>query len=328
MTSLKNTIIAELDILRQISTTETAGVFKARSYAAAIKALEAIPTINTVADLGNPKKGDGLGTEIRKKIAHVIEHGSLDIPADVRAIATALEAFQNIYGVGPKKAQDLIAAGYTTIGQLRTASTANPKLLNKNQQIGLRYYDDLLTRIPRKEMDHHAATLMAAKPASLEGVIVGSYRRGSPNSGDIDMLIRTADAKVDAGAALATFVATLKASGYIREVLAQGPHKCLAISQLPGMPEGRARRLDLLVTPPEEFPFAVFYFTGCDTFNVAVRSHALTRGYTLNEHALTHVSTGKAIGGIKTERDIFTVLRLEWREPHERTGPDVVVSCA
>lgn len=328
MTTLKQTIIAELDILRRISTTETAGVFKARSYAAAIKALEAIPAINTVADLPPPKKGDGLGAEIRKKIAHIIEHGSLDIPADVRASATALEAFQNIYGVGPKKAQDLIAAGYTTIAQLRTAAQTNPKLLNKNQQIGLRYYDDLLTRIPRAEMDQHAAILMGAKPAALEGVIVGSYRRGAANSGDIDMLIRTADATVDAGAALATFVATLKSRGYIREVLAQGPHKCLAISQLPGMPEGHARRLDLLVTPPEEFPFAVFYFTGCDTFNVAVRSHALERGYTLNEHALTQVSTGKPVGGIRTEKDIFTVLRLQWREPHERTGPDAVISIA
>lgn len=325
MTTKKAIVIAELDILRRISTTESAGVFKARSYAAAIKAIEALPALETVADLPAPKKGDGLGAEIRKKIAHILEHGSLDIPAAIRASATALEAFQNIYGVGPKKAQDLIAAGYTTVAQLRVAAAANPKLLNKNQQVGLRYYDDLLTRIPRAEMDQHAATLMAAKPAALEGVIVGSYRRGAANSGDIDMLIRTADATVDAGAALATFVATLKASGYIREVLAQGPHKCLAISQLPGL---AARRLDLLVTPPEEFPFAVFYFTGCDTFNVAVRSHALERGFTLNEHALTQVSTGKPVGGIRSERDIFAVLKLQWREPHERTGPDAVVSTA
>lgn len=321
MTTKKAIVAAELDILRRISTTETAGVFKARSYAAAIKAIEALPTLETAADLPPPKKGDGLGAEIRKKIAHILEHGSLDIPADVRTSATALEAFQNIYGVGPKKAQDLIAAGYTTVAQLRVAAAANPKLLNKNQQVGLRYYDDLLTRIPRAEMDRHAATLMDAKPAVLEGIIVGSYRRGASNSGDIDMLIRTATSSVDAGAALATFVATLKASGYIREVLAQGPHKCLAISQLPGAP---ARRLDLLVTPPEEFPFAVFYFTGCDTFNVAVRSHALERGFTLNEHALTQVSTGKPVGGIRSERDIFTVLKLQWREPHERTGPDAV----
>jgi DNA polymerase/3'-5' exonuclease PolX len=171
-------------------------------------------------------------------------------------------------------------------------------------------------------MDAHAAQLMAAKPAALEGVIVGSYRRGRPDSGDIDMLIRTTDAAVDAGKALADYVKQLRGTGYIKEVLAIGEHKCLAISQLPGE---KARRLDLLVTPPEEFPFAVLYFTGSDGFNVRMRQLALERGFTLNEHALTHVKTGKTVGGIKAEADIFAALKMEWREPVDRTGPEAVV---
>jgi DNA polymerase/3'-5' exonuclease PolX len=146
------------------------------------------------------------------------------------------------------------------------------------------------------------------------------------------MLIRTARADVDAGAALADYVKRLQAAGYVREVLAQGEHKCLAVAALPsatpsssaasGAGKRVARRLDLLVTPPEEYPFAVLYFTGSDGFNVAMRAHALTRGFTLNEHALTQVSTGRPVGGIKTERDIFTVLKLQWREPEDRTGAD------
>lgn len=321
---IRPTIVAELDILRRIAVTESAGVFKARAYANAIKAIQAWPTpIYGVADVPAAAKGDGIGKEIRIKILRIIEEGCLDIPEADRARATALEAFQGIYGVGPKKAEQLIDAGYTTIAEIRAAQAANPKFLNKNQQIGLRYYDELQLRIPRAEMDAHAATLMAHKPAALEGVIVGSYRRGAANSGDIDMLIRTANPAVDAGAALSDFVAALRTAGYIREVLAHGDHKCLAISQLPSQP---ARRLDLLVTPPAEFPFAVFYFTGCDTFNVQVRSHALELGFTLNEHALTHIASGKPVGGIKMERDIFTALKLVWREPHERTGPDAVVS--
>ena len=323
---IRPTIIAELDILRRIAVTESAGVFKARAYDNAIKAIRAWPTpIHCVEDVPAAAKGDGIGKEIRIKILKVIEDGQLDIPEADRARATALEAFQGIYGVGPKKAEQLIDSGYTTVDEIRAALAKNPKLLNKNQQIGLRYYDDLQLRIPRAEMDVHAEILMAHKPAALEGVIVGSYRRGAANSGDIDMLIRTADPSVDAGAALSEFVTRLRSSGYLREVLAHGDHKCLAISQL--LPEGSAaRRLDLLVTPPEEFPFAVFYFTGCDTFNVRVRSHAQELGFTLNEHALTHVASGKAVGGIKTERDIFKALKLEWREPVERTGPDAVVS--
>ncbi len=323
---MKSTILAELEILRRLSLTETAGVFKERSYAAAMKAIAAWPDpITSMADVPAPAKGDGVGTEIRKKIERILTTGSLDIPADVRARATALEAFQNIYGVGPKKAMDLIAAGYTTVAELRTAAATNAKLLNKNQRIGLQYYEDLLLRIPRAEMDQHAHTLMTAKPTSLEGVIVGSYRRGQSNSGDIDMLIRTASAGVDAGAALTAFVTALRELGYIREVLAHGEHKCLAISQLPGCP---ARRLDLLVTPPEEFPFAVLYFTGSDGFNVRMRGVALERGFTLNEHAITQVSTGRTVSGIKSERDIFRMLKMEWREPHERIGAEAVVVTA
>ena len=323
MTDHKTTIIAELDVLRRISVTETAGIFKARTYAAAIKTLGALSHVRSVEDLPASQKGDGLGKEVRAKIAKIIAEGSLDISPEVRARADALDVFAGIYGVGPKKAEELLAAGYTSLAGLREAVGAGTLKLTKNQLAGLKHYEDINSRIPRAEMDAHAALLMGAKPAALEGVIVGSYRRGRPDSGDIDMLVRTARADVDAGAALADYVSALRAAGYIREVLAQGEHKCLAIAALSN---GSARRLDLLVTPPAEFPFAVFYFTGCDTFNVRVRAHAQERGFTLNEHALTQVSTGKTVKGIKTERDIFSALKLKWVEPVDRTGPDAVVA--
>lgn len=320
-------IIAELETLRKLAATETAGTFKVRSYTAAIKALQALPhPIRALTDLPPPAPHDGLGAKIRDKIATILTTGSLPITAEARARATALSAFQQIYGVGPKKAEQLVAAGYTTIADLRAAAAATPDLLNRNQHTGLRYYEALLERIPRAEMDAHAALLMAHKPAALEGVIVGSYRRGRPDSGDIDMLLRVPNPTDDAAAALAAYVRSLQVAGYIREILAQGDHKCMAIAALPSASgtEATPRRLDLLVTPPDEFPFAVFYFTGSDTFNVAVRSHALSLGFTLNEHALTSLKRGLPVKGLKTERDIFTALRIAWREPHERTGPDAL----
>jgi len=319
MTDFRPTIIRELGILKSVSATETGGVFKVRSYATAIKTLQALPPIYSLTDVPESKKGDGLGVEIRKKIETIIEMGELDICPAVRERATAMEAFTNIYGIGPKRAEDLIAEGYTTIKQLRTAVVVNPSLLNKNQKVGLRYYEQLLDRIPRDEMERHAALLMAKKPTALEGVIVGSYRRGQSSSGDIDMLIRTADAKVDAAKSLREFVESLKAAGYIKEVLALGDHKCMAISELS---PGKGRRLDLLVTPPEEFPFAVFYFTGSQGFNVAVRSHALSKGYTLNEHGIKRVTTGLPVSGIKTEKDIFALLKILYREPTDRDGSE------
>jgi DNA polymerase/3'-5' exonuclease PolX len=323
---LRPAIIADLDILRRTSSTEPAGVFKARSYEGAIQYLRALPTpIRSLEDLPAYKKGDKLTGKLREKVVERITTGVMAEAERARAerAPDSIEAFLGVYGVGPKKALDLIAAGYRTIADLRIAAVANPKLLNKNQRIGLQYYEDLQQRIPRAEMDEHAARLMAAKPAALEGVIVGSYRRGRPDSGDIDMLVRTTDASVDAGKALAAYVGALKAAGYIKEVLALGEHKCLAIAQLgEGVP---ARRLDLLVTPPAEFAFAVLYFTGSDGFNVRMRQIALERGYTLNEHALTEVRTKEAVTGINTERDIFDFLHMVWREPTERTGAEAAV---
>jgi DNA polymerase/3'-5' exonuclease PolX len=336
MTDYKERIISELEVLHAVAPLEAAGTFKARAYATAIKTIAALPRVISPADLPAPAKGDGLGKEIRAKILTILEHGRLEIEPEVRAKAAALTTFRGIYGVGPKKAEELVAAGYYTLDAVRAAAAANPKLLNKNQKIGLQYYADINSRIPRAEMDEHEKLLMAAKPLALDGVIVGSYRRGRPDSGDIDMLLRTANIEMDAGEALADYVEDLKARGYIREVLAHGEHKCLAVAALPGSSSSvagdtgkmKARRLDLLVTPPPEFPFAVLYFTGSDGFNVAMRAHALTRGFTLNEHALTQVSTGKTVGGIKTEQDIFKALKLQWREPEERTGPDACVPIA
>lgn len=325
MTDYKDKIIAELEVLHAVAPLEAAGTFKARAYATAIKTIAALPRVTSPADLPAPAKGDGLGKEIRAKILTILEHGALEIEPEVRAKAAALTAFRGIYGVGPKKAEELVNAGYFTIAAVRAAAAANPKLLNKNQHVGLRYYEDINSRIPREEMEKHEIVLMTLMSLDLGGMIVGSYRRGRPDSGDIDMLVRVPDPSVDAGKALADYVEKLKARGYIREVLAQGDHKCLAVAALPGCP---ARRLDLLVTPPAEFPFAVLYFTGSDGFNVAMRAHALTRGFTLNEHALTQISTGKTVGGIKTEQDIFKALKLQWREPEERTGADACVPVA
>jgi DNA polymerase/3'-5' exonuclease PolX len=316
MSDRKDTIISELDILRRISVTESAGVFKERVYNAAIRTLKTLPHVRSMGDLPPMQKGDGLGKEVRIKIQMILEKGSLDILPQVRALANSLETLQHIYGVGPKKAQELIAAGYTTIAALRE----DPSVLNKNQRIGLRYYEDLLQRIPRSEMDQHAKILMDAKPSQLEGVVVGSYRRGRPDSGDIDMLVRS-----DNGSELAEFVTTLKSRGYIREILAQGDHKCMAICSLPS---AKARRLDILVTPVNEFPFAVFYFTGSDTFNVAVRSHAQSRGYTLNEHGVVLLSKGISVMGIRNEKELFSFLKLKWVEPVDRTGPEAIVALA
>ena len=54
-----------------------------------------------------------------------------------------------MYGIGPKKAQELVEQGITTIQQLRANQH---QLLNETQKVGLKYYEDILKRIPRQEI--------------------------------------------------------------------------------------------------------------------------------------------------------------------------------
>jgi DNA polymerase/3'-5' exonuclease PolX len=86
------------------------------------------------------------------------------------------------------------------------------------------------------------------------------------------------------------------------------------------------RRLDLLMIPKSEYACAILYFTGSKEFNVAFRSYALEKGYTLNEHRLLATKEGvPAVPAFTTEKDIFDFLGLQYIEPTlRRDGRDVV----
>jgi hypothetical protein len=127
---------------------------------------------------------------------------------------------------------------------------------------------------------------------------------------------------IDQNALFAKYIDDLKESGYMIEVLSQGHQKCLAVVRL-GDGDDVARRLDLLVIPAEQFPYALLYFTGSGDFNVAFRKHALKLGYTLNEHEMKltgKVADSKPVPVMETEADIFAFLGLKYKEPNERVG--------
>ena len=73
----------------------------------------------------------------------------------------------------------------------------------------------------------------------------------------------------------------MKDTGIILET-SYGNTKALVIAKLQDKPT--ARRVDFLYSPPEEYPFAVLYFTGSKAFNTVMRGYALRMGVSLNEH--------------------------------------------
>ena len=318
----KPAIIDALDTLKKRDIADK-NPFKAKAYEKVIKQLrEYNRPIHTIDDLAGIQ---GIGEKIHAKIVEILATGVLASAERVKSTGTldSLEIFQGIYGVGPAKASALVKAGYKTIDDLRKAIIKEPSILNANQTIGLAYYEDLLKRIPRAEMEAHEKILVSSTEFPIE--IVGSYRRGQESSGDVDVLIRIPEgvSVKHAQAGFESFISKLEEKHYIVEILAKGTKKCMAISRCPG---GCARRLDLLLTPADEYAYALLYFTGSDKYNVAFRAHALTCGYTLNEHGMKPIREDvPPVPTMKTEKDICKFLKLAYVEPSKRIDEKQVV---
>jgi DNA polymerase/3'-5' exonuclease PolX len=242
-----------------------------------------------------------------------------------------------VYGIGPKKANELVESGINTIEDLRKVQDT---VLNDKQIIGLKYYEDVLKRIPRSEIVYYDKLLgkILIKTLNENGYekddakyeIVGSYRRGALDSGDIDIIITTKKEKTEE--LFVKWIDQLIKEKIILEVLSRGPSKCLVMAKIPN--SDTVRRVDFLFSPPEEFAFSILYFTGSKEFNTVMRGRALEFDLTLNEHGFHKMivsEKGKKVKGekfikyFKDEKAIFDELKIGWKEPHERkSGADVI----
>jgi len=296
-------LLQELETFRR----STGEPFRARAYH---KAAETIMLIeDPITSIEQVKGKPGIGKTILDKLQEYLDTGEIAVLKKHRN--NPIHTFTKIYGVGPKKAQAFINLGINSLDELREQQD----LLTTSQKLGLQYFDDLQLRIPRAEIEAYKQIFDEVFDyENAEYHIVGSYRRGVEESGDIDVILTNNKPSI-----LKDFVKRLKSKGLILHILANGAKKNLVIGQLDGKP---ARRLDFLYSPREEYPFALLYFTGSATFNVMMRQKALDMSYTLNEHGF-HKMVGKVKGEkvnepFTSEKDIFDFLNIEYKEPTER----------
>ena len=118
--------------------------FKARAYdREKEKFMLLTKPINSVDDL----KGIKIGASTKKVILELLNTGKVGDLEKSRG--NPKYDFADVYGIGPKKAKDLVQAGIKNIDDLRKQQD---ELLNDTQKIGLLYYEDILLRIPREEI--------------------------------------------------------------------------------------------------------------------------------------------------------------------------------
>jgi len=256
----------------------------------------------------------GIGQGINDRIQEIITTGTLQEYEKVKNKKSPLEDFLKIHGVGKQHARKLLGEGFKTINDLRECEKIQDHL-NETQLKGLQYYDDMQVRIPYEEIQQHEIILkniLYKIDPSAELTIAGSYRRKSNDSGDIDLLLKSSHKKT-----YDIFIDTLTSENYLTCQLARGNKKYMGMGKIDISP--CHRRIDIMYTKPEEYPFAILYFTGSGEFNIKMRDHALSLGYTMNEYSIKHTENKQKVDKIfLEEKDIFNFLTYEYLNPEDR----------
>ncbi|XP_004616395.2 DNA polymerase lambda isoform X3 [Sorex araneus] len=300
--------------------------WRALGYAKAINALKSFH--KPVTTYQEACSIPGIGKRMAEKIVEILESGHLRKLDHISESVPVLELFSNIWGAGTKTAQMWYQQGFRSLDDIRDQAS-----LTTQQAIGLKHYDDFLERMPREEAAEIEQTVRESAQALSPGLLCvacGSYRRGKASCGDVDVLVTHPDGRSHQGI-LSRLLESLRQQGFLTDDLVSQEEngqqqKYLGVCRLPG-PGRRHRRLDIITVPYSEFACALLYFTGSAHFNRSMRALAKTKGMSLSEHALSSavvrsprglkVGPGQALP-TPTEKDVFRLLGLPYREPAER----------
>lgn len=207
------------------------------------------------------------------------------------------EELIKITGIGEKLAQEL-----------------SKKIKSIDELEKPEYFDDLplaaqtfikykpMERIPRALIDELKEVVFKNVP-DVEMYFVGSYRRGLPNSGDVDIMI------VDYS--IHDFIDKLTKLFDKNLVLyAEGKDKASFLINFHGW-----FKLDCFASTTAHKAGMLLYSTGSKENNIRMRSVAKKKSLLLNQFGL--FKNNKLIE-LETEKDIYDYLGLKYQEPEER----------
>ncbi len=271
---------------------------KVHGYTRAIRAISVYP--KRIESAAEAKNIPGVGPSMSARIGEFLTTGRVAELAGLDEKERVIKLFLSVDRVGPVKAEEWYRAGYRRLEDIpRSAAT-------DAQWIAIQLHGDLIQRIPRAEIDRFKQLLSDyLAPRGIQFEICGSYRRGRPDSGDMDVLVIDQSGR--------NIMQETLGWPYLTHALASGPKKFLGVCRLP---EGLHRRIDIELVQPLEYPYAVTYFTGPASFNVKMRDYCRQFGLRLNEKSLLNVD-GSPIY-VPSEQELFRILSLQWLTPEER----------
>jgi len=293
--------------------------FRIRSYRNAASVIIGYP--ERVQDiLSNPERKvteiAGIGKGLAAVLAEIAQRGSFERRDEMLAKypASALELLK-IQGLGPKSIAVLYQHhGVKTVDDLERI--CREQKLRELPRMGAKLEEKVLRSIESYKKSagrfllsfgRRTADDLIAEFKALPGIenveAAGSLRRGRETIGDLDLLVTGPNAT----AALDHIIHHPK----VQEVLGQGGNKASVLFGVERL------QVDVRALPHESFGAAMQYFTGSKEHNVALRTHAVKQGLTLNEYGLFTLEGNQRVAS-ETEEEIYQRLGYAWIPPEMR----------
>ncbi|XP_063461767.1 DNA-directed DNA/RNA polymerase mu isoform X12 [Pan paniscus] len=317
------------------------------TFCRAASVLKALPSLVTT--LSQLQGLPHFGEHSSRVVQELLEHGVCEEVERVQRSERyqTMKLFTQIFGVGVKTADRWYREGLRTLDDLRE----QPQKLTQQQKAGLQHHQDLSTPVLRSDVDALQQVVEEAVGQALPGATVtltGGFRRGKLQGHDVDFLITHPKEGQEAGL-LPRVMCRLQDQGLI--LYHQHQHSCwesptrlaqqshmdafersfciFRLPQPPGAavggstrpcPSWKAVRVDLVVAPVSQFPFALLGWTGSKLFQRELRRFSRKeKGLWLNSHGLFDPEQ-KTFFQAASEEDIFRHLGLEYLPPEQRNA--------
>jgi len=286
--------------------------FKPQAYRRAARTIEALgEPVEGLYSAGKLDELPGIGPSIAKKIAEIIETGSLKYHQELKKKTPVnLEELLTIEGIGPKTAGLL----YEKLGIKSLADLERAAKLHKLREIkglGPRTEENVLESLELAKGRKGRTLLGTAYPLAesickqlqKEGIkveIAGSLRRMKETIGDVDILASAMDPN--------DLSNEFSKMPDVAKVLEQGETKSSVLLQ-------GGIQVDLRIVEAGSFGSALMYFTGSKDHNIALRKVAIAKGFKLNEYGLFKGET--RVAG-DDEEGVYHQLGLDYIPPELR----------
>ncbi|KAF6086608.1 DNA polymerase mu [Phyllostomus discolor] len=309
------------------------------AFCRAASVLKALPC--QVTALSQLQGLPNFGEHSRRVIQELLEHGVCEEVERVRRserYQSMKQLFTQIFGVGVRTADRWYREGLRTLDDVRGRV---PRLTGQ-QQAGLRHHQDLSMPVQRPDAEALQQVVETVVVQALPGATVtlaGGFRRGKLQGHDVDLLITHPQEGQEAGL-LPRVMCSLQQQGlvlYQQHQLSRSRdpthltrrshtmdtfERSFCIFRLPRPPGAtwKAVRVDLVVAPISQFPFALLGWTGSKHFERELRQFSRKeRGLWLNSHGLFDPEQ-KALLRAAAEEDVFRHLGLAYLPPEQRNA--------